>query len=83
MLAGIGTLVFVVVMLDQFVWRPLLAWADKFKLEMVESDNPPTSWFLDLLNRSRLATTFTRRYLIRGLRALDKRFGGALKPGSY
>ena len=22
---------------DQFVWRPLLAWADKFKMELVES----------------------------------------------
>ncbi len=81
LLAGLGTLVFVVIILDQFVWRPLLAWADKFKLEMVENDNPPTSWFLTLLNRSRLATTFTRRVILRGLRVLDRRFGGALKPG--
>ncbi len=80
-LAGIGTLVVVVVLLDQFIWRPLLAWSDKFKLEMVESDYPPTSWFLDLLSHSRLATSFTRRYLVRELRTLDERFGGALKPG--
>jgi NitT/TauT family transport system permease protein len=81
-LAGLGTLIFVVVVLDQLIWRPLLAWADKFKLEMVENDNPPTSWFLDFLNRSRLAPAFNRRFFIRGLRKLDKRFGGALKPGS-
>jgi NitT/TauT family transport system permease protein len=79
--AGIATLVLVVVLLDQLVWRPLLAWADKFKLEMVESDNPPTSWFLNFLNRSRLATALTRLSLMRALRRLDRRFGGALKPG--
>ncbi len=27
---GIGTLIFVIVMLDQFIWRPLLAWSDRF-----------------------------------------------------
>jgi NitT/TauT family transport system permease protein len=40
---GISTLVLVIVLLDQFLWQPLLAWADRFKLEIVESDNPPTS----------------------------------------
>jgi NitT/TauT family transport system permease protein len=33
---GLGTLIFVIVALDQLVWRPLLAWSDKYKLEMVE-----------------------------------------------
>jgi NitT/TauT family transport system permease protein len=55
---GIGTLVLVIVLFDQFLWRPLLAWADRFKLEMVESDNPPTSWFYDLLWYSRVANWF-------------------------
>jgi NitT/TauT family transport system permease protein len=78
---GIITLVLVVVLLDQLIWRPLLAWADKFKLEMVESDNPPTSWFLEFLNHSRLATNITQRYVIRALRRIDKTLGGALRPG--
>lgn len=34
---GIGALVLVIVLLDQFIWRPLLVWAERFKLEMVES----------------------------------------------
>lgn len=50
---GLGTLVAVIVVLDQLVWRPLLAWADRFKLEMVESAEPPRSWFYDLLRTSR------------------------------
>jgi NitT/TauT family transport system permease protein len=28
----------------------LIAWSDRFKLEMVESDNPPTSWFYSWLS---------------------------------
>jgi len=79
-LAGLATLIVVVVLLDQLVWRPLLAWADKFKLEMVESDNPPTSWFLSLLNRSRLATGFSTHYVLPAFKALDKRLGGTQKP---
>lgn len=51
---GIGTLVLVIVLLDQLVWRPLLAWADRFTLSMVGNDRPPTSWFYDLLSSSSL-----------------------------
>ncbi|GIV63172.1 MAG: ABC transporter permease [Bellilinea sp.] len=51
---GLGTLILVIVGLDQLVWRPLIAWSDRFKLEMVESDTPPTSWFYTLVSTSRL-----------------------------
>ncbi len=51
---GIGTLVLVIVALDQMVWRPLLAWADRFKLETVEGENPPTSWFYNLLRSAHI-----------------------------
>jgi NitT/TauT family transport system permease protein len=34
---------------DQLVWRPLLAWADKFKVELTESATPATSWVYNLL----------------------------------
>jgi NitT/TauT family transport system permease protein len=57
---GLGTLILVIVALDQLVWRPLLAWSDRFKLETVESQNPPTSWFYDLLRASRLRVWFLR-----------------------
>jgi NitT/TauT family transport system permease protein len=51
---GLTALILTIVALDQFVWRPLLAWADRFKVEMTESDEPPTSWFYDLIRTSRL-----------------------------
>jgi NitT/TauT family transport system permease protein len=52
---GLGALILTVVLLDQLVWRPLIAWSDRFKVEMVENDEPPTSWFYDLVSNSRLA----------------------------
>ena len=39
---------------DQLVWRPLLAWADKFKMELVESGEAPQSWLFTFLRRAYL-----------------------------
>jgi NitT/TauT family transport system permease protein len=55
---GVITLIVVIVLLDQFVWRPLTAWADRFKVDMVESDEPLRSWFLDLISRAWLVEQF-------------------------
>lgn len=53
---GILTLVVVIIMLDQFIWRPLLAWASQFRLEMIERDDDEAqSWFYDLIRQSALA----------------------------
>jgi NitT/TauT family transport system permease protein len=46
---------------DQLVWRPLLAWADKFKIELTESSDPPTSWLFDLLRGAYLFTWFEEK----------------------
>jgi ABC-type anion transport system, duplicated permease component len=53
---GIATVVLIVVATDQLVWRPLIAWSDKFKFEQVESSEQVTSPILELLRRSSLAT---------------------------
>jgi NitT/TauT family transport system permease protein len=34
---------------DQLIWRPLMVWADRFKIELTESGVPPTSWVYNLL----------------------------------
>jgi NitT/TauT family transport system permease protein len=57
---GLAVLILTIVALDQFIWRPLLAWSDRFKMEMVESDEPPTSWFYALAHHSRLAEWFKK-----------------------
>jgi len=59
---GLATLIIVIVVMDQWVWRPVLAWADRFKIETVESDNPPTSWFYDLWHNSHLVAWFEERF---------------------
>jgi NitT/TauT family transport system permease protein len=52
-LYGLITMIGVIFLLDQFVWRPVIAWAEKFKFEQVESTNVPHSWVLELLQHSR------------------------------
>jgi len=49
---AILAMVATIVALDQLMWRPLVAWAEKFKLEQTESGSSPTSWMLDLLRQS-------------------------------
>ncbi len=49
---GVLTMILVIVLLDQFVWRPVIAWAEKFKVEQVESTNAPRSWVLNLVEHS-------------------------------
>jgi NitT/TauT family transport system permease protein len=45
-------MVLVIVLLDQFIWRPVIAWAEKFKVEQVESTVAPRSWVLNLVQHS-------------------------------
>jgi len=49
---AIAAMIVTIVVIDQLVWRPLVAWAEKFKLEQVEGKDSPTSWLLDLLQHS-------------------------------
>ncbi|HXH03186.1 MAG TPA: ABC transporter permease subunit [Candidatus Competibacteraceae bacterium] len=56
-LAAIGwavlTMLVVIVLYDQLAFRPLVAWADKFRLELSRAEEAPTSWFLNVLCRTR------------------------------
>src|SRR5580693_4961390 len=58
---GVTTMVLVIVLLDQFVWRPVIAWAEKFKVEQVESTDAPRSWVLNLFRHSRGLATIRGR----------------------
>ena len=72
---GIGTLILIIVALDQLLWRPLLAWSDRFKLEMVEGEEAPTSWFYDALLNSHLVNWFLDRVYHPFSERLDTFFG--------
>jgi NitT/TauT family transport system permease protein len=54
MLAAGLTLLALVLLYDQLVFRPIVAWAEKFKLELSESQNVASSWVLTAILRARL-----------------------------
>jgi NitT/TauT family transport system permease protein len=72
LLMGIGTLILIIVLLDQLVWQPLLAWSERFKISQVSDDNPATSWFLNSLKRSGIASLFDQHVWQRLNTALDR-----------
>jgi NitT/TauT family transport system permease protein len=56
---GMAAMIAVIVLLDQLVWRPAIAWSDKFKFESVEGALPQ-SFVLTVLRRSGLLAAFYR-----------------------
>ncbi|MDS0852253.1 ABC transporter permease subunit, partial [Burkholderia cenocepacia] len=48
------TMTVVILAYDQLLFRPLIAWADKFRMENTASGDAPQSWLLDLVRRTRL-----------------------------
>jgi NitT/TauT family transport system permease protein len=47
------TMFLVILAYDQLLFRPVVAWADKFRFEQTASASAPTSWMLDLFRRTR------------------------------
>src|SRR6202011_6160465 len=54
LLLALVTMVVVIVLIDQLFWRPVVAWADKFRLEQSAAAEAPRSWLLTLLRTARL-----------------------------
>ncbi|SIT40424.1 Binding-protein-dependent transport systems inner membrane component [Paraburkholderia piptadeniae] len=48
------TMTVVILAYDQLLFRPLVAWTDKFRMETTSSGDAPESWLLDLIRRTRL-----------------------------
>src|SRR5439155_24458673 len=53
------TMLLVIIAYDQLLFRPLVAWADKFRFEQTASGDAPESWMLDLFRRTRALRTLT------------------------
>jgi NitT/TauT family transport system permease protein len=80
--AGIVTLVLTIIVLDQLIWRPVLAWAEKFKLETVANEQPPQSWLRDILARSWLMEHFKSRLISPMADWVDSRLGRRWEEGT-
>jgi NitT/TauT family transport system permease protein len=72
LLLGLGALIAVIVLLDQLLWRPLIAWADRFKLEQTAGGQAPTSAVLRALRRSALLAWTRQHALAPAGEALDQ-----------
>lgn len=49
---GIGTMVAVIILLDFLVWRPVVAWSQKFRFDTVQAEDERESIVLDFLRKS-------------------------------
>jgi len=77
---GLVVLIGVIVLIDFFIWRPLIAWAEKFKFETVETQHTPQSMVLDFMRRSpslRVLTTHVWKPLGE---AINAGMSGTLPP---
>ena len=61
---GLGAMIAVIVLIDQVVWRPVIAWADKFKMEQVESTAAAESPILHFVQNSPLLTRLMSKTLV-------------------
>ncbi|WP_094092366.1 ABC transporter permease [Legionella clemsonensis] len=51
---AILTMVIVIFLYDQILFRPLIAWSEKFKMEQSPDEEEYQSWLIDLIRSSRL-----------------------------
>jgi NitT/TauT family transport system permease protein len=51
---AIGTMLIVILLYDQLLFRPLVAWVDRFRVEQEPGVRVPASWALTMMRRSRL-----------------------------
>ncbi|HEX4178273.1 MAG TPA: ABC transporter permease subunit [Rhizomicrobium sp.] len=63
-IAAVVAMTVMIVAVDQLLWRPIVVWSQRFKLEDIQSD-PPQSWVLSIIRRSNiynlLKKVFARR----------------------
>src|ERR1700686_4352807 len=61
---AIGTMLVVILIYDQILFRPLVAWADRFRFEQEPGIAAPHSWVLDILRRSRIVDRTMRPFAL-------------------
>jgi NitT/TauT family transport system permease protein len=59
---AIATMLVVILMYDQILFRPLVAWADRFRFDQEPGVPLPESWALDVLTRSRVVDHLARPF---------------------
>jgi NitT/TauT family transport system permease protein len=75
--SGLIAMIAVIVLIDQIVWRPIIAWSEKFKFEQVEASQTPGSPVLDFLRRSKLLVRLGRIFVAPARETLSLHFARA------
>jgi NitT/TauT family transport system permease protein len=55
---AILTMLIVILLYDQLIFRPLVVWGDRFRVDQEQGSRVPTSWALTMLQRSRIMGAF-------------------------
>ncbi|MGA8650394.1 MAG: ABC transporter permease subunit [Xanthobacteraceae bacterium] len=77
---AIATMLIVILIYDQVLFRPLIAWADRFRFEQEPGLLPPESWVLDVMRRSRLIDRITQPFASSWRRLLVARWSKEAEP---
>jgi NitT/TauT family transport system permease protein len=56
---AVAAMLVVIILYDQLLFRPLVAWADRLKFEQDATGRAPSSWALTVMQRSRLLSLIT------------------------
>ncbi|MDS3859506.1 ABC transporter permease subunit [Thermosynechococcaceae cyanobacterium BACA0444] len=81
LLYGLGVLIGVIILIDILAWRPLIAWGERFKFQLVEATNVPQSRILDFLRRSPTLRWLNQTWTIPLQETLDRRIVKWVKRG--
>jgi len=68
---GLAAMITVIVLMDQLIWRPIIAWSEKFKFEQVEASQTPSSPILTLFRRSHVLSAMGRRFVDPAMERVD------------
>lgn len=79
---GLGAMVVIIILLDILIWRPLVAWTQKFRFETVAGEEERESLVLDIIRRSTVVEKITSYFSIVSER-IDKLFITGRKGHSW
>ncbi len=65
--AAVVAMAIVILIYDQLIFRPVVAWADKFRCEATAAQARPRSWAYDIIRRTR----FLKQIFAMAVRARD------------
>ena len=83
-LYGIGSMILLIVLIDFLIWRPLVAWSQKFRFETVQSEEERESIVLNILRKSsfvRMLTSFAS-FCLKKIEVFFEQFDSRVKTKS-